>query len=161
MTHTHGGAGTSHDHDGDDDLLAPPHPTPAKMMAQLLETQRSMGEVLCGLAQNVGRGQGWDQHQGPEPNQFSDFKDFLDTKPPIFKEVEEPLQVDEWLNTIEQKFCLLRVTEHMKAEYASHQLHGLADIWWTHYLSTLPANAQVTWNEFKATFMGIIFPQVL
>jgi hypothetical protein len=46
----------------------------------------------------------------------------LDTKPPIFKEAEEPLQADEWLNTIEQKFRLLRVIEQMKAEYASHQL---------------------------------------
>jgi hypothetical protein len=28
----------------------------------------------------------------------------LDTEPPIFWEAEEPLQADEWLNTIEQKF---------------------------------------------------------
>ena len=32
------------------DLPPPPHPTPAEMMAQLMETQRSMGEVLHGLA---------------------------------------------------------------------------------------------------------------
>jgi len=82
----------------------------------------------------------------------------LDTKPPIFKEPEEPLQADEWLNTIEQKFHLLRVTEHMKAEYASHQLHGSAGIWWTHCLSTLPANAQVTWDEFKTAFRGHHIP---
>ena len=91
-----------------------------EMMAQLLETQQSMGEVTRGLTQNTGRGRGQDQHQRPEPNQYSEFKDFLDTKPPIFKEAEEPLQADEWLNTIEQKFHLLRVTKHMKAEYASH-----------------------------------------
>jgi hypothetical protein len=44
-----------------------------------------------------------DRHirQGPEPNQYSSFKDFIDTKLPIFREVEEPLQVDEWLNTID------------------------------------------------------------
>jgi hypothetical protein len=39
--------------------------------------------------------------QGPEPNQYSDFKDFLNTWPPLFKEAKEPLQADEWLNTIE------------------------------------------------------------
>ena len=82
----------------------------------------------------------------------------MDTKPPIFKEAEEPLQANEWLNTIVPKFRLLRVTEHMKAEYASHQLHGPAGIWWIHYLSTLPANAQGTWNEFKATFRGHHIP---
>ena len=89
-----------------EDLPPPPHPTPADMMAQLMETQRSMGELLRGLAQDDDHGWGRDQRQGPEPNQFSDFKDFLETKPPIFKEVEEPLQADEWLSAIEQKFCL-------------------------------------------------------
>ena len=83
----------------------------------------------------------------------------MDTKPPIFKEAEEPLQANEWLNTIDQKFRLLRVIEHMKAEYASHQLHGSAGIWCTHYLSTLPANAQVTWNYFKVAFKVITFLQ--
>ena len=81
-----------------------------------------MGEVLRGLAQNVGQGRGRDQHQGPKPNQFSTFKDFLDTKLPVFKEAEEPLQADEWLNIIERKFRLLRLTEHLKTEYMSHQL---------------------------------------
>jgi len=54
---------------------------------------------------------------------------------------EELLQADEWLNTIEQKFRLLRVTEHQKADYASHQLQGPVEIWWTHFLSSLPTNA--------------------
>jgi len=51
------------------------------------------------------------------------------TKPPSFREAEEPLQVEEWLNTAEQKFLLLRLTESLKAEYAAHQLQGAADIW--------------------------------
>ena len=109
-----------------------------------METQHSMGEVLRGLAQNADHGRGRDQCQGPKPNQFSTFKDFLDTKPPIFKEVEEPLQADKWLNTIEQKFHLLRVTKHLEVEYASHQLQGPAGIWWSHHRSTLPEDAQIT-----------------
>jgi hypothetical protein len=44
----------------------------------------------------------------------------MDTKPPIFKEADEPLHANEWLNTIEQKFRLLRLIEGMKAEYVSH-----------------------------------------
>ena len=60
MTRTRKGAGTSLD--GDDDLPPPPHPTLVEMMAQLLETQRPMGEVLHGLAHNTGRGRGRDQH---------------------------------------------------------------------------------------------------
>jgi hypothetical protein len=44
----------------------------------------------------------------------------MDTKLPVFTTAEEPLQADEWLNTIEQKFRLLWVTDQMKAEYASN-----------------------------------------
>jgi hypothetical protein len=65
--------------------------------------------------------EGHNVHQGPEPNQYSNFKDFMDTKPPTFKEAEELLHANEWLNTIEQKFRLLRLTEGMKAEYVSHR----------------------------------------
>ena len=42
------------------DLPPPPHPTPVEMIAQLMETQHSMGEVLHGLTQNVGQGRGRD-----------------------------------------------------------------------------------------------------
>jgi hypothetical protein len=103
----------------------------------------------------------WDARhgrQGPEPNQHSDFKDFLDTKPLLFKEVEEPLQADEWLNTIEQKFRLLCLTEELKTEYASHQLHGSVGIWWSHYRSMLPPNVPITWDQFKITFYGNYIP---
>ena len=56
MTRTRGGASTSRN--GDDDLPPPLHPTLAELMAQLMETQWSMREVLCGLAQNADRGRG-------------------------------------------------------------------------------------------------------
>jgi len=57
----------------------------------------------------------------------------MDTKPPSFREVEEPLQAEEWMNTVEQKFRLLQLTESLKAEYAAHQLYGLAGIWWNQH----------------------------
>ena len=58
-----------------------------------------MEDTLRLIMQNTAHAR--QQHQGPKPNQYSSFKDFQDTKPPIFKEDEEPLQADEWLNTIE------------------------------------------------------------
>ena len=62
----------------------------------------------------------------------------MDTKPPVFKEALEPLEADEWINTMEQKFRLLRMTEELKAEYAVHQLQGPAGIWWSHHRTTYP-----------------------
>ena len=71
----------------DDDLPPPPPPTPMELMAILVEGQRTMAEALRMIANRDGRG----PCQGPESNQYSDFKDFLDTKPPVFKEAKEPL----------------------------------------------------------------------
>ena len=119
MTHTCAGAGSSQG-GNDDDLPPPPPPSANEFFAQFLGSQRTMEEALRLITQYMAHAH--PQQQGPEPNQYSTFKDFLDTKPPIFKVAEELLQVDEWLNTIEQKFHLLRVIEHQNAEYASHQL---------------------------------------
>jgi len=55
-------------------------------------------------------------------NQYSSFKDFMDTKPPVFKEAVKPLEADWWINMMEQNFYLLRMTEELKAEYSAHQL---------------------------------------
>ena len=52
-----------------------------------------MEETLRLIGQNTARAR--QQQQGPEPNQYITFKDFLDTKPPIFKVAEKPLQADE------------------------------------------------------------------
>ena len=88
MTRTRAGAGTSQG-GNDGDLPPPPSPSGNEFFAQFLGNQRAMEDTLCLIAQNTARAH--QQHQGPEPNQYSSFKDFQDTKPPIFKEVEEPL----------------------------------------------------------------------
>jgi len=83
------------------------------------QMQQNMEEALRNIADNTRRG---DNQGGHEINQYSYFKDFMDTKPLVFKENVEPQEVDEWINTIEQKFHLLRMTEELKVEYAAHQL---------------------------------------
>ena len=80
----------------------------------MVENHRMLTETINRMANQGGR----NAHEGPAPNQYSSFKDFMDTKPPSFGEAEEPLQAEEWLNTVEQKFRLLRLTEGLKAEYA-------------------------------------------
>jgi hypothetical protein len=41
----------------------------------------------------------------------------MDTKLPVFREAAEPLEVNEWLNSIEQRFRLLGTTEDLKTEF--------------------------------------------
>jgi hypothetical protein len=114
---------------GNEDPLPPPPPPPLtteQFFAQFLGSQRNMENMkhnmeaaLRSIAANTRRGP---NPGGNEVNQYSTFKDFLDTKPPIFKEAAKPLEADEWINTMENKFCLLRLTESLKTKYAAHQL---------------------------------------
>jgi hypothetical protein len=91
-------------------------------------------------------------------NQYSNFKDFMDTRAPIFKEATEPLDAEEWINTMKDKFRVLRLTEVLKTEYAAHQLQGPAGIWWKHHRTTFPPNAQISWREFTEAFRGVYIP---
>ena len=88
MTRTRTGGGTSQG-GNDDDLPPAPPPTMNEFFMLFLGNQWAMEETLRHIAQNTARAR--QQNQGPEPNQYSTFKDFLDIKPPIFKEAEEPL----------------------------------------------------------------------
>ena len=74
---------------GDEDLPPSPLPMPSDLLAMLVEGQHALGDAMRTLAQHQALGR--NQRQGPEPNQFSNFKEFQDTKPPVFKEAKEPL----------------------------------------------------------------------
>ena len=100
----------------------PPEPTAAAIMHTIVENQRMMAEnqrVMADVMRQMARD---DRHRrnDAEAYQESNFKRFMDTKPPIFREVEEPLHADEWLNTIEQKFRLVNLSDEQKVEFASH-----------------------------------------
>jgi hypothetical protein len=82
----------------------------------------------------------------------------MDTRLPIFKEATEPLDAEEWINTMEGKFRVLRLTEVLKTEYAAHQLQGPVGMWWKHYRTTFPLNAQISWREFTEAFHEVYIP---
>jgi hypothetical protein len=69
----------------------PPPPTPVELMQMVVKGQRLLADAMRQLVTRDAR----HGRQGSEPNQYSDFKEFLDTKPPLFKEAEEPLQANE------------------------------------------------------------------
>jgi hypothetical protein len=120
-----GGSGTGNENH--DPPPPPPPPYTAKQFfAQFLRSQRNMENIqqnmeaaLHNIAKNTHRGLNQGRH---EVNQYNNFNNFMDTKPPIFEEAAEPLEADEWINTMEQKFRLLRLTEELKTEYVAHQL---------------------------------------
>ena len=86
---------------------------------------------------------------------------FLATQPPLFHKADDPLEVDAWIRTIEDKFSILNCTEVNKAAFASQQLRGPAKIWWVNHKALLPPNTQLTWNEFVAAFKAHHIPTSL
>jgi hypothetical protein len=125
---TRAGGSATRNENHDSPPPPPPPYTVEQFFMQFLGSQRNMENmqqnmeaVLRNIANNTHHG----LHQGGhEVNQYSNFKEFMDMRPPIFKEAAEPLEADEWINTMEQKFHVLRLTEELKTEYASHQLQG-------------------------------------
>ena len=136
--------------------LPPPPPNPLtaeQLFQQFLGSQRNMEATLRDIAANTSHG----GHRDRPVNQYSTFKDFLDTDPPKFLQAKEPLEALEWINTMEDKFRLLRLTESLKVEYGAHQLQGPAGIWWSHQRTTFPPNAPITWRSsprYSATPMS-------
>jgi hypothetical protein len=65
-----------------------------------------------------------------------------------------------WLHVVESRFPLLTrdCPDDTKACFAAQQLHGPARTWWDHFHAMLPAEHEVTWEEFKTAFRGHHIP---
>jgi hypothetical protein len=94
-------------------LPLPPHPSIS--LEQPLATQYDMMRLL--MENEMCR---WaDQQQPRQEDRDSSYSDFLVTQPPVFAEVTDPLEVDNWLCTTESKFGLLHCTEYQKSLYTA------------------------------------------
>jgi hypothetical protein len=78
--------------------------------------------------------------------------EFSETRPPIFVKAKEPLEADEWIWVMEQKFGLIRCIETQKPLFAAQQLRGLASTWWANFVAVEPEGHLVMWAEFKQVF---------
>jgi hypothetical protein len=128
----------------------PVPPTLAEAIATLVNATADNTRFLREMAgqqlqQQGGRG----YQQGPRETSYLDFSE---TCPPLFVKAEDPLEADEWLRVIEQKFGLLRCSETQKPLFAAQQLRGPASTWWGNFVAVQPANHQITWEEFKVAF---------
>jgi hypothetical protein len=88
------------------------------------------------------------QQQGRQVHQKglreTSYLDFSETRPSLFTKAEDPLEADEWILVIEQKFGLLRCSETQKPLFAAQQLRGPASTWWGNFVAVQPADHQIT-----------------
>jgi hypothetical protein len=104
QTRAHDGAGTSC---GQEDTPNPPPvpPTLAEAIAALVTTTADNTRFLREMAGQQLQQQGGRAYpQGPRETLYLDFSE---TRPPLFVKAEDPLEVDEWIRVIEQKFWLI------------------------------------------------------
>jgi hypothetical protein len=101
----------------------PPSPLPLTleqvlaMQAQMLQT---MQQTLVNLHAQP-------QAASPPRDRFGDFQC---TKPPTFSYAMDPMDVDDWLKSIEKKLQVVQCNNHEKVLLVSHQLSSPAADWW-------------------------------
>jgi hypothetical protein len=128
-------------------------PLPPPNLAEDMARQIELLNLLVQAQQNQHRQQSRGGRDDPHP-QVVNYQDFLSTQPPLFHKVDEPLDADAWLRTIESKFALLPApcSDENKALFAAQQLRGTARIWWDNYHAMQPTDHVVTWDEFRIAF---------
>jgi hypothetical protein len=102
------------------------------------------------------------QHGGRAPPQGlcdTTYSEFSETRPPLFIKAEEPLEANEWIRVMEQKFGLIRCIETQKPLFAAQQLRGPASTWWANFVAVQSAGHQITWEEFKLAFREHYIPE--
>jgi hypothetical protein len=81
------------------------------------------------------------------------------TRPPLFVKAKDPLEADEWIRVMDQKFGLVRCTEIQKPLFAAQQMRGPSSIWWGNFVAIQLAEHQITWDEFKIAFREHYVPE--
>jgi hypothetical protein len=118
------------------------------MQAQILQT---MQQIMVNM-QNA-------QPQAPPPPPRDKLGDFQCTKPPTFSHSVEPMDVNDWLMTVEKKLQVVQCNNREKVLLASHQLTGPAADWWDAYVEAHEEPDTINWNEFKMAFRSHHIPQ--
>jgi hypothetical protein len=75
----------------------PPPPT----LEQVLLMQAQMLQIMQQTMTNMHQGHG--HQQAPQPHPRDKLHEFQRTKPPTFSYSVEPMDVDDWLKTVEKK----------------------------------------------------------
>jgi hypothetical protein len=78
----------------------------------------------------------------------------------LFTKAEDLLDADVWLCVVESKFPLLMgdCPDDTKTRFATQQLRGPTQTWWDHFRAMLPADREVSLEEFKTAFRGHHIP---
>jgi hypothetical protein len=88
-------------------------------------------------------------HQPPPRDKH---REFMCHKPLTFSSSPDPLQIDDWLKSMENMLNIAQCTDKEKVLYASGRLIGPAAGWWDAYCAAHVSIDTITWAEFSTNF---------
>jgi hypothetical protein len=112
--------------ENNEDANSPPPPSPT--IEQVLPMQTQMLQTMLQTMVNLHA-----QPQMPSPPRDR-LGDFHRTKPPTFSHAMEPMNVDDWLKSVEKKLQVVHCNNQDKVLLASHYLSDPAADWWNAYV---------------------------
>src|SRR3954466_3017880 len=115
----------------------PPPPTMAQVLMEVERNRRDSHELLGVIARNTAQ----------QRNELVSLNDFIQLHPPVFSYSTEPLNVDDWLRSIERKLHFGHVADGDKINYAAYHLEGATSSGWENSLNMRPVGPPTAWNE--------------
>ena len=136
-------------------MADPPNPPHlAQAIATMLTGREEQSTLLRRLVELGAAPWPEHHHQPPIPG----YEQFLSTQPPLFHKMDEPLEVDSWLRTIESKFTLHPYNDNDKAGFEAQQFGGPARTWWDNHVAMFPEGTRFIWAQFKEAFKAHHIP---
>jgi hypothetical protein len=114
------------DNNGENNQSVNPLPPPPPTLEQVLAMEAQMLQTMQQTMVNMQAA----QHQAPPPPSRDRLGDFQRTKPPTFSHAVEPMDVDDWLKSIEKKLQVVQCNNHENVLLVSHKLSSPATDWW-------------------------------
>jgi hypothetical protein len=98
-------------------------------LEQLITTQNQLMQAVLQTLNNMQPNQQAHQQQAHPPPHQSHLVEFLRTHPTTFSQVNDPMEVEDWLKGVEKKLVIAQCTDRKKVLFAAHYLFGTAANW--------------------------------
>jgi hypothetical protein len=78
--------------------------------------------------------------------------EFMRGHPPVFAHSIDPMDVEDWLHTLERELHTAQCNDREKVLYGPRLLKGATQFWWESYLTTHADPEAITLEEFRDNF---------
>ena len=145
--------------------MAPPtrNQDPMQQILQMLvadrEVERAERQANLATLQQIAQMAHNNQGNGPHDNLGSKLKNFQNTNPPMFSKTEEPLDADDWLQSMETNLEVAGVEAAEKVLFATHYLSGPTRAWWNS-ARAMNGGQMMTWEVSNSSLADTMCPRV-